>query len=48
MAVDWECARFTKESKPLSAVEFYNKIKGKMNDFDRQQLEGVFEKYGFK
>ena len=48
MAVDWECARFTKESKPLSAVEFYNKIKDKINDFDGQQLEAVFEKYGFK
>lgn len=48
MAVDWESARFTKETKPLSAVQFYNKIKDEINEFDRQQLEEVFEKYGFK
>ena len=48
MAVDWESARFTKETKPLSAVQFYNKIKDEINEFDRQQLEEVFEKYEFK
>ena len=48
MAVDWECARFTKEDKPLSARQLYDKIKDKLTDFDKSQLEYVFDKFGFK
>ena len=48
MVIDWECARYTKPDKPMSAKEYYYHIGKTLSDEDSLGIWKIITSYNFK